>query len=107
MRLKKGDNVKVMAGKDKGKTGKITQVFPDMGKVVVEGANVMSKHLRVRKEGEKGQKVTFASPVAAANVMLVCPKCAKPTRIAMKTIEAAGGKAKKVRTCKKCKEAIE
>lgn len=107
MRLKKGDNVKVMSGKDKGKTGKVMQVFPELERVVVEGANVLSKHLRVRKQGEKGQKVTFSSPIRIANVMLICPKCAKPTRVGMKTLEAAGGKSKKVRVCKKCKEAIE
>jgi large subunit ribosomal protein L24 len=106
MRIKKGDNVKVTAGKDKGKTGKVIQAFPGSGKVVVEGVNVMTKHLRVRKQGEKGQKLEFSGPIAASNVALICPKCAKPTRIAMKLLAADGGK-KKARMCKKCKEVIE
>ena len=106
MKIKKGDNVKVMAGKDKGKTGKVIQAFPKSGKVVVEGANVMTKHMKVRKEGEKGQKLQFASPIAASNVMLICPKCATPTRVGTKLLKGEGGK-KKARMCKKCKEVIE
>ncbi|MBI4457751.1 50S ribosomal protein L24 [Candidatus Uhrbacteria bacterium] len=105
MRIKKGDNVLVMAGKDKGKKGKIVQVFPQLERVVVEGVNVMSKHLKTRRAGDKGQKIQFPSPLAASKVMLVCPKCGKPTRLGMKTLEGEG--AKKVRVCKKCKEAIE
>lgn len=107
MHLKKGDNVKVIAGKDRGKSGKITQSFPNLDKVVVEGANVMKKHLRVRRQGDKGQIVEFSSPLTASNVMLICPKCGKPVRIGYKVLTLDGGKTKKVRTCKKCKEAIE
>lgn len=107
MLLKKGDNVKVMAGKDRGKTGKITQAFPDMEKVVVEGVNILKKHLRVRRQGDKGQVVEFSAPLAAANVMLVCPKCGKTARIGRRILTLDGGKTKKVRTCAKCKEAIE
>jgi large subunit ribosomal protein L24 len=107
MNIRKGDNVKVIAGKDKGKTGKVTQVFPAMNKVVVEGVNATTKHLRTQKQGEKGQKLEYNSPLTAANVMLICPKCAKPTRIGTKVMGGEGKKSKKVRTCKKCKEAIE
>jgi len=107
MNIKKGDNVKVIAGKDKGKTGKVMQVFPALDKVVVEGANTTTKHLRVRKQGEKGQKLEFNAPLSVTNVMLICPKCAKPTRVGAKLMEGEGGKQKKVRACKKCKEAIE
>ncbi len=106
MRIKKGDNVKVLAGKDRSKTGKVIQVFPEKGKVVVEGVNTMSKHLKTRKQGEKGQKLEFSGPLQVSNVILLCPKCAKPTRTTMKTIEVSG-KNKKVRACKKCKETIE
>ncbi|MEK9152629.1 MAG: 50S ribosomal protein L24 [Patescibacteria group bacterium] len=105
MRIKKGDNVKVMAGKDKGKTGKVMQSFPQLEKVVVDGVNIMSKHLKTSRSGEKGQKIQFSSPIAASNVMLVCPKCGKPTRLGFKVLEGEG--AKKVRVCRKCKEAIE
>ena len=106
MRIKKGDNVKVMTGKDRGKTGKVIQAFPEKGKVVVEGVNAMTKHMKVRKQGEKGQKLEFSGPINASNVLLICPKCAKPTRVGAKILEE-GGKRKKVRVCKKCKEVIE
>lgn len=106
MRIKKGDNVKVMKGKDRGKTGKVMQAFPDGRKVVVEGVNVMVKHMRTRRQGEKGQKIEFNGPVTAANVQLVCPKCAKPTRVGMKVL-GEGKDKRKVRTCVKCKEVIE
>lgn len=106
MRIKKGDNVKVLSGKDRGKTGKVVQAFPEKMKVVVEGAGKMTKHLKVRKQGEKGQKLEFSGPLQVSNVMLICPKCAKPTRVSMKTIDVAGKK-KKVRVCKKCKETLE
>ncbi|KPJ85245.1 50S ribosomal protein L24 [Parcubacteria bacterium SG8_24] len=106
MRIRKGDNVKVIAGKDKGKTGKVIQSFPALGKVVVEGINKTSKHLRVRKQGEKGQKIEYNAPFAASNVLLVCPKCAKPTRVGYKTLTDDKG-SKKVRACKKCEEVIE
>jgi large subunit ribosomal protein L24 len=102
MRLKKGDNVKVMAGKDRGKSGKITQVFPDRDRLVVDGVNAMSKHLKTRQPGAKGQKIDFNGPVRASNVQLVCPKCANVTRIGMKTVGE-----KKVRVCRKCEETIE
>ncbi len=105
MMIKKGDNVKVMAGKDKGKTGKVTQSFPKAGKLVVEGVNVMYKHMRTRKQGQKGQKLEFSGPIAASNVQLVCPKCAKPTRIGSKSL--TGDLKKKARICKKCKEVID
>jgi large subunit ribosomal protein L24 len=106
MRIKKGDNVKVIAGKDKGKTGKVIQSFPERDRVVVEGVNITAKHLKVRKEGQSGQKVEFSGPIRVSNVMLVCPKCSKPTRVGMKSLEA-GGKTKKVRACGKCKETLE
>ncbi|MFH1047570.1 MAG: 50S ribosomal protein L24 [Patescibacteria group bacterium] len=103
--IRKGDNVKVIAGKDRGKTGKVMQAFPDLGKIVVEGVNQASKHLRTQKRGEKGQKVTYSSPLSATNVQVICPKCSQPTRLGTKVL-AEGGKDKKARLCKKCKEVI-
>ncbi len=90
MKIKTGDRVIVIAGKDKGKTGKILQVFPELGKVVVEGANVATKYLRSRGAGQKGQKITFSGPLHASNVMLVDPKTQKPTRV--KYVVADGAK---------------
>lgn len=107
MHIKTGDTVKVMAGKDKGKTGKVLQTFPKLQRVVVEGVNLTKKHARTNKRGEKGQKIEFAGPLSAANVQLVCPKCSKPTRIESKVLTTPDGKARKIRGCKKCREAVE
>ncbi len=102
MKFKKNDNVKVIVGKDKGKQGKITQVFPVEKKVVVEGVNVAKKHLRPRKQGEGGQVIEFFAPLLINKVQLVCPKCGKLTRIGI-NITPEG---KKTRVCKKCKASI-
>lgn len=107
MNIKRGDNVKIIKGKDRNKSGKVIQVFPKQDKVVVEGANILVKHARTRKQGEKGQKIEFSAPLAAANVMLVCPKCSATARVGRKSLAVEGGKARTVRVCKKCGEAIE
>ncbi|MCI0479475.1 50S ribosomal protein L24 [Candidatus Uhrbacteria bacterium] len=70
-RIKTGDIVKIIAGKDKGKTGKVLQTFPKLNRVVVEGVNVSKRHLRARKSGEKGQTVEFSMPLHASNVLPV------------------------------------
>jgi len=103
MKIKKGDNVRVMAGKDKGKTGKVMQVFPQDGKIVVDGVNKTVKHAKTRKEGEKGQKIDFFGPINASNVMLIDPKTGKPTRVGYKVMEDG----RKVRMAKKSQETIE
>jgi large subunit ribosomal protein L24 len=99
MKIKTGDNVKAISGADRGKTGKVIQVFPKLRKVVVDKLNMRSRHLRANGKN-KGQKVEYAAPLAAANVMLICPKCQKPTRVG----QAALADGKKVRVCKHCKE---
>ncbi len=111
MRIKKGDKIKVIAGKDKGKIGKVLQVFPEKDKVSVEGVNLLIKHLRPNKQGEKGQRVEFSAPMSATNLMVVCGKCKKATRISYEIINNKSDKEnsvkavkKKFRVCKKCKE---
>jgi len=101
MKIRTGDNVKVIAGREKGKTGKVMQSFPKEGKVVVEHLNTRTRHLKAR-QNSKGQRVEFSAPIAVANVMFVCPKCSAPTRTGKATL--ADGK--KVRVCKKCKEQL-
>lgn len=101
MKIKVGDNVTVVKGKSRGKTGKVVQVFPPLKKVVVEGANLLKKHLRGKKDGAKGQIIEFAAPLASANVKLICPACGKPARVGFRT-EAD----KKARFCKRCQAAI-
>lgn len=91
----------VMAGKDKGKIGKIIQVFPALNKVVVEGANILKKHTKSRRQGQKGQIIELPAPLAAAKVMFYCARCEKPVRLARR-LEAD----KKVRFCKKCQEVV-
>ena len=107
MKIKKNDTVKVIAGKDKGKSGKIIQVFPKLKKVVVEGLNVAQKHIRSNRQEDSGQKLEYSSPMSVANVMLICSKCAEPTRVGYQTHKGTDGKDKKFRVCKKCGEAIE
>ena len=97
MNIKKNDKVVVISGKDKGKEGKVLIANPKAGKLVVEGVNVATKHQKPRKQGEEGGIIKVETPIYASKVMVVCPKCGKPTRVAHK-VEAD----KKVRVCKKC-----
>lgn len=101
MKLKKGDLVKILSGKDKGKTGKIIDVQKGEEKVVVEGLNIAIRHSRPRKQGEKGQRLETPKPLHMSNVMFVCPKCNQPTRLNVKKTESGPA-----RVCKKCKEAL-
>ena len=98
MSIKKGDTVVVLAGKDKGNRGKVLEVMPKSGKVVVENVNVVSRHTKPRKQGEPGGILQKAAPLYACKVMRVCPKCQKPTRPA--SILKANGS--RTRVCKKC-----
>ncbi len=101
MKIRKGDKVLVIKGKDKGRKSKVLRGFPKELKVLVEGINIKKKHRRPRREGEKGQIVEVAAPLPVCRVKLICPKCGKPTRVGYKIIKTAGEK-KKVRICKKC-----
>lgn len=109
MNIKKGDKVKILTGKDKGKTGKVLQVFPGRGKLSIEGLNLLIKHMRPRKQGEKGQRIEFPAPLDFSNVMLVCSECGRPTRVSFKYIEVMKDDKKinkKMRFCKKCNQVI-
>ncbi|MFA5841251.1 MAG: 50S ribosomal protein L24 [Candidatus Paceibacterota bacterium] len=86
MKLKKGDNVILIAGKDKGKSGKIVHVLVKKNKVIVEGLNMMKKHQRPRKSGEKGTMKNIEMALSASNVMLLDPKTGKATRLGKKKI---------------------
>lgn len=107
MNIKKNDKVKILTGKDKGKSAKVLQVSRKDGRVSVEGLNLLIKHLRPNRDGEKGQRIEFPAFINVSNVALVCPKCGKTTRIAHKITKAENGKSKKIRICKKCSEAID
>jgi len=99
MRIIRGDNVLVIAGKDKGKSGKVEKVFPRLGKVSVAGVNLFKKHLRSRKGLAQAGIVDILKPISAGNVKLICTKCNLPTRVGF---ELAGKE--KYRICKKCKQ---
>ncbi len=101
MKIKKGDQVKSILGKDNGKTGKVLRVFPTSEKILVEGLNMIKKHIRPRKEGEKGQRLELPAKMNASNVMLVCPKCGKVIRVGYKRTDGKG-----LRICKKCNSEI-
>jgi len=110
MKIKKGDKVKILAGKDKGKIGKVLQVFESANRASIEGLNLLVKHMRPRKQGEKGQRIEFPAPMNLSNVILVCTKCDKPTRVGYKYLEVTKNdikQNKKVRICKKCKQVID
>ena len=95
--VKTGDKVVVINGKDRGKQGKVLQVSPSEGKVIVEGVNVVSKHVKPRKMGEAGGIIKAEGALYADKVQLICPKCGRPTRVGHMIDE----KGKKVRVCKK------
>ena len=97
MRIKKGDLVKKIAGKDKGKQGKVVRTVPSEGKIVVEKLNIVKKHQKARREGERGQRVEIAAPFDVSNAMIICPACGKATRVSYAFVAD-----KKVRVCKKC-----
>jgi large subunit ribosomal protein L24 len=104
--VKKGDTVQVIAGKDKGLTGKVIQADPESSRVLVEGANRIKKHTKVTQSARGSQQggiVTQEAPVHVSNVQVVCPTCGKPSRIGHRRSEAdANGKTHSVRVCKRC-----
>ncbi len=98
MNIKSNDKVIVLSGRDKGKTGEVLKADPKGGKVIVQGVSVATKHQKARKQGEESAIIKVETPIYACKVMVVCPKCDKPTRVAHK-INADG---KKARVCKHC-----
>ena len=102
LKIKKNDKVVVLSGKDKGKTGKVLGTVPSERKVVVEGINMVTCHIKPRKQGEEGGRISKEGSIDESNVMLVCPKCGKATRVG----HAYEGD-KKVRVCKKCGKNID
>lgn len=98
MKLKKGDAIKIISGKDRGKTGTVLTVFPETGKISADGLNMFKKRSKPKKQGEKGQMVLVPRPFPVSKAMLVCKSCKEPTRVGYRM---EGNK--KVRYCKKCK----
>ena len=98
LKIKKGDKVRVLTGKDRGHEGEVMRVLPSVGKVIVDGANVAKKHQRATKATMQGGIIDKDMPMPVANVALLCPTCGKPTRVGYK-FDKDGTK---VRACKKC-----
>jgi len=101
MKIKKGDTVLIILGKDRGRKGKVLKAFPKELKILVEGINLKKKHVRPKREGEKGQIVQIPAPIQISNVKVICPKCGKAIRVGYKIVEN-----KKYRICKKCGKEI-
>jgi len=115
MKIKKGDTVLIISGKDRGRTGKVLHVFPKRKSILVEGINLKKKHIRPKKEGEKGQVVKIPKALNVSNVKLICPKCKKPTRVGYKITKSEVKKdsqgnlrqqKSKVKICKRCGQAL-
>jgi len=101
MKIKKNDTVKIIKGKDRGKIGKVIAVYPKKGKLSVEGVNMFKKHIRPRRQGEKGEIVEVVRPISISNIALFCPNCHQGVRVGF-VIENGIKK----RYCKKCKAFI-
>lgn len=97
-KIKKGDTVRVITGKDRGKTGTVSRVLRDEEWLVVDGLNLRKRHVKPRRAGTKGETVQISVPMNISNVMIVCPKCGKFTRVGYRMADAV-----KARICKKCK----
>ena len=102
LKIKKGDTVVVISGKDRGKQGKVVRTEAENAKIVVEGVNMATMHKKPRKQGNQGGIVKTELPIYACKVMAVCPKCKEPTRVAMKVDD----KGEKTRVCRHCGAAL-
>jgi len=104
MHVKKGDQVMIIAGKDKGKTGKISRTLPEKGAVTVEGLNIVKRHSRANKQKNTGGGIVEKeAPLSASNVMILCKSCNQTARLGHRVLDDGN----KVRFCKKCKEPLE
>ena len=103
MKVRKGDTVMVLAGKEKGKSGRVERVLPSGSRVMVEGINMITRHMRPRPNVRQVGRIQQESPVHISNVMLVCNKCSKPTRGRTNFLDDG----RKVRVCLQCKETID
>ncbi len=101
--IKKNDNVIVLAGDEKGKKGRVLSLNSDKNRILVEGINMIKKHLKPSKKQQQGGIIDKEALFSTSNVMLICPKCDKPTRLGSTLLENG----KKIRVCKKCGEVIE
>ena len=102
LKLKVNDLVRVLSGRDRGKQGKVTQVFPRQGLAVVEGVNIRLKQIKTRSRGQAGSRVQFSAPLPVSKLQVICSQCSRPARVGMQV--AADGS--KVRICRRCQQPI-
>ena len=103
MRIRAGDNVLVIAGRDKGKTGRVERNLPGRDRVVVEGVNVVTKHMQGRPGVRQSGRIQMEAPIHVSNVVLICNKCNEPTKARITFLETGS----RVRFCNKCQEVID
>lgn len=103
LHVKKNDTVMVIAGKEKGKTGKVMRVFPAKGRLIIESLNIVKRHKRPTRGAADGGIIEKEAPMDASNVMLVCAACNKPTRTGVRLLDDG----KRARFCKKCQELVD
>lgn len=101
MNIKRGDTVKILIGKDRGKAGKVLNIFTNNNRISVSGVNVYKKHTRVKRQGEKGEIITLIRPIQISNAQIICPSCSRGTRIGHRLDGNI-----KARYCKKCNATI-
>ena len=102
MKIKKGDTVLIIKGKDRGKSGKVIKALPKENRIIIEGLNLVKKHVKPKRAGEKGEIVEIPVPLYISKVKLICPSCKKPTKVGYKFVNDT-----KKRYCKKCKNLID
>ncbi|MCG8430297.1 MAG: 50S ribosomal protein L24 [Candidatus Omnitrophica bacterium] len=101
-KIRKGDQVQVIKGKDRGKKGKVLRLFPETNRVLVEGLNKVKKHKRQTRQEQAGGIIDIEVPIRFENVMIICKSCNKPTRVGISKLKDSS----KARMCRKCKETI-
>ena len=103
MRIRRDDTVVIIAGKDRGKKGKVRRALPNEDRVIVEGLNMIKRHSRARRATRQGGIIDLEAPIRVSNVMLICDKCGNPTRVNFRFLDDG----KKVRICNSCREVID
>ncbi len=103
MKIHLNDNVLILAGKDRGKTGKVTHVMSKNNRITVEGVNMRVKHIKKKRAGEAGQRIRYEASIDASNAAVICPHCKKKSRVTYGRLENG----KKYRMCRKCKQSLD
>ena len=103
MHIKKGDTVMVLSGKERGKKGKVLRILPGKNRAIVEALNFSTRHQRPTQQNPQGGMLQIEAPIQASNLMVICAKCEKPTRVGRRILEDGS----KVRVCKKCSEIMD